>query len=144
MQQDRRAAPTFARLLAVAALVAAVAAVVAGCGTSSALPTIPPITPGPTLPADATAVTLRDFAFGPAAPSVPSGGTLAIRNEGKVIHNITVQDAATREVLLASKDLPSGGTQSISVRLPAGSYRLVCTVTEHERLGMTGALTVTR
>lgn len=123
---------------------ALVALLVAGCsaGGNAPLPTIPPVTPGSSLPPGTVGVTMIDIQFVPREITLPAKGTIALRNEGGLAHNLTIQDAATHEALLGSKDLPMGGTQSLSVGLPAGTYRIVCTLNNHETLGMIGTLTI--
>ena len=63
-------------------------------------------------------------------------------NLGEDDHNITVDDASGHTV--GEIDLPSGsGTQSLVLEdLPAGDYKLYCSLLNHDQLGMHATLTL--
>jgi hypothetical protein len=63
-------------------------------------------------------------------------------NLGEDDHNLTVDDAAGHTV--GAVDLPSGsGTQSLVLEnLPAGDYKLYCSLLNHDELGMHATLTL--
>lgn len=65
---------------------------------------------------------------------------LALRNEGALAHNLKVLEG-DRE-LGGTPTFQGGETRSGEVALAPGRYRLVCTVGNHARLGMVGALEV--
>lgn len=63
---------------------------------------------------------------------------IALRNEGALAHNLRVfRDS---EELGGTPTFQGGRTRSGSVTLAPGTYRMVCTVGNHEELGMTGTL----
>lgn len=89
-------------------------------------------------------ITLRgDGKQSGAAPS-PSGSSsvtrqrIALRNQGELAHNIEIFEDDRRVGKLRS--FPPGQTRSLSVPLPPGSYRFVCTVADHDEKGMRGTL----
>ena len=99
-------------------------------------------TPGAS--ADATAaIVVRDFELDPATVSI-SGETLGfdVTNEGPTVHNVTVRDAAG-SVVLASRDLREGESETVVGAIPPGTYVLFCSLPGHESLGIKGTLTVT-
>jgi plastocyanin len=61
-------------------------------------------------------------------------------NSSPLMHNVTIANAAGK-VLGATKTF-EGGTQSLSVHLPPGTYTFYCSVPGHEQAGMKGTLTV--
>ena len=76
----------------------------------------------------------KDFAFSPTALTVPSGGgTVKITNTGSVEHNFTVDGQSV------SKDAEAGGSASVKVDLPAGSYKFHC---KYHPTQMKGTITV--
>ena len=93
--------------------------------------------------ADALAVNLMDFLIDPSeleatGPTV----TIEVTSEGPTPHNLTVRDAAG-EVVMATADLSTGDTETISADLEPGAYTILCSLAGHESLGMSGTLTVT-
>ncbi len=83
-------------------------------------------------------VDARDFAFKLSRRSVPAGTTVrfVVRNRGATIHDFAI--AGRRTGLL-----DRGRSQTISVRfLRKGSFRFLCTVPGHARLGMRGTFSV--
>lgn len=87
-------------------------------------------------------VVAKEYSFTPAR--VSTGGSEPIRleldNQGSLAHNL--------KVLLGERELggtPTSpkGTRNGSVKLAPGKYRVVCTVGDHEQLGMVGELEVT-
>lgn len=67
---------------------------------------------------------------------------LRLENAGSLAHNIHVLDG--ERDLGGVPSFSAGESRSASVAVPPGSYRLVCTVGDHEELGMTGELEVKR
>jgi len=84
-----------------------------------------------------------EYAFDPGR-IVVAGGSARLRitldNQGDLAHNITVLEGGSEIGGLAS--FPAGEARSTTVAVEPGSYRLVCTVADHEELGMTGTLEV--
>lgn len=87
-------------------------------------------------------VDARDFAFKLSRRSVPAGSTVrfVVRNRGGTVHDFVVAKKKAR-----TRVLEPGGRQTIAVRFPkAGTFRFLCSVPGHARLGMKGALGVSR
>jgi plastocyanin len=87
----------------------------------------------------------RDYSFDPANVVVTGGRTrlrVTLVNEGALAHNLKLFQG-DRE-LGGSPTFPGGESRSGTVELAPGSYRMVCTVGNHEELGMVGNLEVTR
>lgn len=82
-----------------------------------------------------------EYAFDPENVVVP-GGVVAISfsNEGSLAHNLKVFRGD--DELGGTGTFVAGKTETAEVELEPGSYRLVCTVGDHEDLGMTGTLEV--
>ena len=113
-----------------AALLAAT--VLAGCGGSE-----------PTVQArdQRVEIELDDFLIRPQEVRARAGElTFAVRNVGRLGHNFRLRDDG-REVVEVTTLLP-GKSATASARLRPGSYKMVCTVANHEQLGMTGRLVV--
>ena len=84
----------------------------------------------------------KEYFFTPAR--VRAGGSpirIELANRGTLAHNLKVVQGA-RE-LGGTPTFPAGGTRDGTVRLAPGRYRMVCTVANHEQLGMVGELEVT-
>lgn len=98
----------------------------------------------PAASADATAsIVVRDFELDPSTVAI-SGSTIgfAVTNEGPTVHNVTVRTAAG-DVLLGSRDLREGESDTVVGAIPPGTYVLFCSLPGHESLGIKGTLTVT-
>jgi plastocyanin len=70
----------------------------------------------------------------------PASVDLQLRNEGALAHNIKVLEG-DREIG-GTPTFEGGETRSGRVELKPGKYRMVCTVGNHEELGMKGTLEV--
>ena len=83
-----------------------------------------------------------EYNFDPARVTAARGGTLKIvlDNDGSLAHNLKVFRGD--EELGGTPTFPAGEVRSGELRLPPGSYRMACTVGNHEELGMTGRLEV--
>ena len=84
----------------------------------------------------------REYSFDPSGIVVKGAGRLEItlRNEGSLAHNLKVLRSG--EQVGGTPSFPSGGSRSALLVLEHGDYELVCTVGDHEELGMKGELTV--
>ena len=157
--------PIAARSTLAAALALVAVAGLAACTPATGNPTQPATTGAATQPAvapsaatqpaatgspsaassaDATAaIEVRDFELDPAALSV-AGSTIAldVTNTGPTVHNVTVRDDAG-QVVLASRDLREGESETVVGPIAPGSYVLFCSLAGHESLGIKGSLTVT-
>ncbi len=114
----------------IAALLAAV--LVAGCGGA-----------GPAVQArdQRVEIELDDFLIRPQNVRARAGElTFAVTNRGRLGHNFRLRDEG-REVVEVTTLLP-GESATASATLRPGSYKMVCTVANHEQLGMTGRLVV--
>jgi plastocyanin len=110
---------------------------VAGCGDEDE--------PTRTVTAPANAklrVAGDEYSFDPPAIVLKGAGTstLTLRNTGKLAHNLKVFRG--EEEVGGTPTLPAGQSGSARLNLEHGSYRMVCTVGDHEALGMTGTLNV--
>jgi plastocyanin len=89
-------------------------------------------------------VVATEYAFDPERVVVAGGAagplTITLDNRGNLAHNLKVFQAE-RE-LGGTPTFPGGDARAGTVRLRAGSYRMVCTVGNHEELGMTGKLEI--
>jgi plastocyanin len=113
-----------------AALLAA--ALLAGCGGA-----------GPTVQArdQRVDIELDDFLIRPQNIRAQAGTlTFAVTNQGRLGHNFRLLDDG-REVVAVTTLLP-GESATRTANLRSGSYKMVCTVANHEQLGMTGRLVV--
>ncbi|MBX3285770.1 MAG: multicopper oxidase domain-containing protein [Actinobacteria bacterium] len=83
-------------------------------------------------------VTLTEFSISPATINVPKGGSLAIQNDGKIVHNFQVTGTDVK-----SKDIDGGSSETIDVSsLAPGSYEVFCAIPGHKDSGMTATLVV--
>lgn len=108
------------------------AALVAGCGGD-----------GPTVQArdQRVGIELDDFLIRPQNVRATAGQlTFSVGNRGRLGHNFRLRDDG-REVVEVTTLLP-GESATTSARLRPGNYKMVCTVANHEQLGMTGRLVV--
>jgi plastocyanin len=117
----------------VLATVLAVAMAVAACGSSSSSPaptTAPSAAPAASAPAASpaggggggNAVTIQNFAFGPATLEVPVGTTVTWTNQDSASHTVTADDGS-----FDSKSLATGATftQTFST---AGTFAYHCSI----------------
>lgn len=119
-------------LLARPIAVVAAAVAVGGCG-------------GPEPPAQArdgiVEIELDDFLIRPQQVRAPPGElTFVVTNHGRLGHNFRLRSRTGEPVSIATR-LPGAGARE-TVTLAAGEYKMLCTVANHEQLGMTGRLVV--
>jgi plastocyanin len=96
-----------------------------------------------TAPANAKLRVVGDeYLFDPSTIVLSGAGTLTVtlRNEGSLAHNLKLFRGD--EEIGGTPTLPAGGSESTRLNLEHGNYRMVCTVGDHEQLGMTGELRV--
>ncbi len=96
-----------------------------------------------TVPADASLpVVAKEYSFDPSTIVVRAPGTLRVtlRNEGSLAHNLKLLEDG-REVG-GTPSFPGGRSESVRLTVLRGDYEFVCTVGDHEELGMKGKLTV--
>ena len=116
----------------------ALLAVAAGCGEGDDEPgrTVT-VRPGTTV-----AVAGDEYSFDPENIVLSGAGELRVEleNRGSLAHNLRVFDGD--DDLGGTPTFTGGETRAGSVPVERGEYELVCTVGDHEDLGMTGRLTV--
>lgn len=84
----------------------------------------------------AVPVVLEEFAIAPGTLDVPAGAVLSIENQGAIVHNLSVDGAA-------SPMIDAGETAQLDLSsLAPGTYTMRCDVPGHEAAGMTGSLTI--
>jgi plastocyanin len=121
----------FALLLALCPLL------VLGCGDEDE--------PGRTVTAPANSklgVVADEYSFDPSTIVLKGAGTLTVtlRNEGSLAHNLKLFRGD--DEIGGTSTLPAGRSESVRLNLEHGSYRMVCTVGDHEQLGMKGTVVV--
>lgn len=87
------------------------------------------------------AVKAQEYSFDPQTIQVPAGSIrFELTNAGAQAHDLHVMKGGQD---LGGTAIFSGGqTASATVKLAPGTYDFVCTVGDHEQLGMKGKLTV--
>ena len=96
-----------------------------------------------TAPANAKLRVVGDeYSFDPSTIVLQGAGALAVRlqNEGSLAHNLKVLRGD--EEIGGTSTLPAGRGGSARLNLEHGNYRIICSVGDHEQLGMTGTLRV--
>jgi plastocyanin len=135
----RRVAALFALAVASAVAVAAVAALAAGNRIHRLK-----LPPRPAFPR-ALSIDETEYQLNPSRTVVSSGTVdIYVYNRGMDDHDLVVYDQAGTS--LGQSILPPGAADQIRVTLPAGDYRVVCslfagTPISHETLGMVFTLT---
>jgi manganese oxidase len=126
---DRSMLTVFASLTSVAAFLLAAIGIIVVVNKDDG-----PSTGGASAP---VAVTMTEYAFTPSAITVPLGGSLAVSNGGAIAHNLSIEGGP------ATADLSPGQSETLDLSdLPAGTYRVVCTIPGHESSGMVAELTI--
>ena len=88
------------------------------------------------------AVTAKEYSFDPKAIVVSGGGPVRfnLTNGGAQAHDLHVEKGG--QDLGGTAIFSPGQTESATIKLTPGTYDFVCTVGDHEQLGMKGKLTV--
>lgn len=95
---------------------------------------------GTTVPAT---VMLADFMLEPEDMTVDGPSvTFSVTNNGPTVHNFSVRDPESGEVLLATENLRPGESATLTGELEPGEYETFCSLPGHESLGMQAVLTV--
>jgi plastocyanin len=124
-------------------LCAALAAVgLAGCGGSEEPPDLPAtVAAGKPLTVDA-----KEYVFSPNRVTIegtPPKGVrqrIVLDNRGTLAHNIEILDGD--RIVGKLRSFPEGQKRDLTVDLPRGEYRFVCTVADHDEKGMRGTLRI--
>jgi plastocyanin len=109
------------------------ATVMAGCGGA-----------GPTVEArdQRVEIELDDFLIRPQNVRAQAGElTFAVTNRGRLGHNLRLRGGSPGEQVVTTTLLPGDGAAE-TVTLAPGTYTMLCTVANHEQLGMTGRIVV--
>jgi hypothetical protein len=131
--------PPLPRALA-AALIGVAVALCAGCGSDDRV----------RLPGPVVRVTLDEYAITPQDLSVPSGRVeLVARNAGRLTHNLRVEvppedPGEQGRQIGGTPTAHPGQTVRARMTLEPGTYRLRCSLANHDDLGMNGTLFVRR
>lgn len=139
------------RILTVA-LVALVVSAGAGCGGGDGddEPAAPSETGNgaaePAGGAETTSVKMDEYSFDPKDATVKRGATLTVENDGKIAHNLAVEQGPDpkeeTKKLAGTSTFLGGKSEELEIDLKPGKYAMVCTVAGHRQLGMTGTMTV--
>jgi nitrite reductase (NO-forming) len=117
-----------------------------GGGTTTSATTTGTTSTGTTEAAAGASVTMDEYSFDPGDVTVKQGGTIEVKNDGAIAHNLTIEqgpDPKTKSKKLAgTPTFTPGKTEKLKVDLKPGKYAMACTVAGHRQLGMTGTVTV--
>jgi plastocyanin len=109
------------------------AAALTGCGGSG------PVTQ---VDGDRLEITLDDFLIRPQNVRADAGRlTFVVTNGGRLGHNLRLRGGSEGERVVTATLLP-GKDATKAINLAPGHYTMLCTVANHEQLGMTGRLVV--
>jgi plastocyanin len=94
---------------------------------------------------DPVEVKADEYHFDPGRILVESGGRdvrlqIVLSNRGSLAHNLHVRDG-DRD-LAGLRSFSPGERRPLSVNLQPGEYDFICTVADHEELGMRGTLEI--
>ena len=88
--------------------------------------------------ATGTSVSLSEFAIDPGVIAVDPGGSLTVKNEGTVVHNLAVKGTD-----LKTADISPGDQAGLDISsLADGMYTVVCEIPGHAGAGMTAMMHV--
>jgi uncharacterized cupredoxin-like copper-binding protein len=103
---------------------------------------------------------LDTLKFEPATLTAGAGASVTVRNSGAQQHNFVLvkpedenrvaTEAAAKNgdatgiagVLAGGKPVAGGGSETITISAPAGSYSFICTIPGHYQAGMKGTMTI--
>jgi plastocyanin len=101
-----------------------------------------PTTSTPTCPA-ALGVTEDEYhTYLSRSALCPGSLTVQLRNTGEDPHNLTILNLGTGDTVATWDDAGPGDVVSKHVTLSAGTYRLFCTLPQHDEKGMHAVVTV--
>jgi plastocyanin len=109
--------------------------------TNGVAPAFTPVNPAPANGLALSAASSGALAYSTTTLVASSSHvTIAFTNKSPLGHNVTIADSAGK--VLGSTPTFSGGTKTLSLDLPPGTYTFYCSVPGHEQAGMKGTLTV--
>jgi plastocyanin len=86
-------------------------------------------------------VVMREYRLSPQRVDATAGRLVIVaRNRGVLDHRLAI--GRGRFALGRSATVPPGAAATLTVRLPPGRYRLFCTISNHDTLGMYGSVVV--
>jgi plastocyanin len=113
-----------------------------GAITDGVAPTVTPLSAAPTNgPLQLAANPQGSLAYNTKTLAAGSSNvTIEFTNKSPLSHNVTVANAQGKVVGFTPTF--DGGTKTLTLKLPPGSYTFYCSVPGHEMAGMKGTLTV--
>ena len=114
----------------------------AGCGGDQD----PPDVPATVSASEPLTVVAREYLFSPNrvtianAPAKGARQRIELENRGELAHNIELLDGD--RIVGRLRSFPAGPRRDLTVALPPGGYRFLCTLADHDEKGMRGTLTV--
>jgi plastocyanin len=88
-------------------------------------------------------LTLDDFLIRPQSVQVPAGRlTLTVVNRGRIGHNLRIERG--HHTVFSLLTIKPGRQATRTLRLAPGTYRMLCSVPQHEILGQYGTLVAKR
>lgn len=136
-----RVAKTWVAVVAAAGAVVAAPGALAGCGGGDDAER--PSTTATVAAGQAVEVAGGEYFFDPDGIVVEGGPApleITLENVGSLAHNLTLFDEGTE--VGGTPTFQGGDSRTVTVDLEPGVYRMVCTVADHEALGMVGELEV--
>jgi hypothetical protein len=84
---------------------------------------------------------MREYRILPQQPSIAPGRiTIRVRNDGVQAHRLAIGEG--RNAIRQTPLIAPGHSARLEITLPEGSYRLFCSLSNHDTLGMTADLDV--
>ena len=81
-----------------------------------------------------------EFALDPSDATSGAGAvSFDVTNDGQIPHNLEVEGNGVEEV---TETIEPGGSATLDVELEPGTYKIYCSIGDHEAQGMVGELTV--
>ena len=85
------------------------------------------------------AIKETEFVLDPSDPTTGAGPvSIEVTNDGSIPHDLEVEGNGIEEV---TDTIEPGGSATLDVDLEPGSYKIYCTIGDHEEQGMVGELT---
>jgi hypothetical protein len=84
---------------------------------------------------------MREYRVLPQQPSIAPGAIkIHVRNDGLQAHRLAIGEG--RNAIRQTPVIAPGASARLSITLPEGDYKLFCSLSNHDTLGMTGDLDV--